>query len=136
MQDIWLIKKQVECVKISIGGSALENNIEIKNLNDSILPLPLQLLKLPFKNIIRVLIPKYEKASILSIQKKYFSNHSWWILCEYYFILIKPTGSNRFLFSGIIAKAYLKYWNILWGQEELDCIFLVSSLHTRYYHYW
>lgn len=49
-------------------------------------------------------------------------------------MLIKPTGSNRFLFSGNIAKAYLKYWNILWGQEELDSIFLVSLLHTRYYH--
>lgn len=94
--------------------------------------------KTPFQkyNEIRVLIQKYEKASILSIQKKYFSNYSWWLLCEYYFILIKPTGSNRFLFFGIIAKAYLKHWNILWGQEELDCIFLVSSLYTRYYHYW
>lgn len=107
-----------------------------ENEHDNILLLPHKLLKLTFKNIIQQdCWPKDMKKHLFINLKNYFLNYSWLILCGYYFILIKPTGSNRFLFSGKIAKTYLKY-NILWGQEELDCIFLVSLLHTCYYHYW
>ena len=81
-----------------------------ENEHDSILPLQLKLLELTLKNTIKQDSGSKIWKKHLSYQLKtnHFLNYSWWILCRYYLILIKPTGSNRFIFLKALLKLIYK----------------------------
>lgn len=97
--------------------------------NDRVLPF--QLLKLTLKTTIKqdCWLKNKKKQLVYKFKKQIIF---WWTLCGYYHVIqIKPTGRNIFLFLWKHCwSLFIKYWNLLWGQEELDFIFVVSSLHT------